>query len=201
MPRIRKPHKTTMTTACIHPLETSNARLAEPFMMFSSPRTHQCTPRPKRARSGHWEQSFLAFPYRDSTGRFPDAATTTILRNLTPATLQSGCFCFFRPSDSQQKSAILQSFHIVRKRALQCQHVPSRQINHLVLHMHSDVARDSLILLCHKRGEQQNGQQVSCLSRDLARRIRSVAMECGLCRSARTRCAAGPELGRNFRGA
>ena len=32
----------------------------------------------------------------------------------------------------------------MRKRALQCQHVPSRQINHLVLYMHSDVARDSL---------------------------------------------------------
>jgi hypothetical protein len=58
-----------------------------------------------------------------------------------------------------------------------------------------------LVLLCHKRREQQNGQQVSCLSRNLASRIRSVAMECGLCRSARTRCAAWPELGRNFRGA
>ena len=28
-----------------------------------------------------------------------------------------------------------------------------------------------LVLLCHKRREQQNGQQTSCLSRDLARRI------------------------------
>ena len=58
-----------------------------------------------------------------------------------------------------------------------------------------------LVLLCHKRREQQNGQQASCLSRNLASRIRSVAMECGLCRSARTRCATRLELGRNFRGA
>ena len=61
--------------------------------------------------------------------------------------------------------------------------------------------RGLLVLLCHKRREQQNGQQASWLSRDLARRIRSVAMEFGLCRSARMRCAARVELGRNFRGA
>jgi hypothetical protein len=58
-----------------------------------------------------------------------------------------------------------------------------------------------LVLLCHKRREQQNGQQASCLSRDLASWIRSVAMECGLCRSARMRCATRAEFGRNFRGA
>jgi len=58
-----------------------------------------------------------------------------------------------------------------------------------------------LVLLCHKRREQQNGQQASCLSRNLASWIRSVAMECGLCRSARMRCAARAEFGRKFRGA
>jgi hypothetical protein len=63
-------------------------------------------------------------------------------RGLAPKTLRSGCFCFFRPNDGSQKSAIRQSLRIVRKRALQCQHVPSRQINYLVLHMHSDLACD-----------------------------------------------------------
>ena len=58
-----------------------------------------------------------------------------------------------------------------------------------------------LVLLCHKRRVQQNGQQVSRLSRNLASLIRSVAIECGLCRSARMRRAAGPEVGRNFLGA
>ena len=58
-----------------------------------------------------------------------------------------------------------------------------------------------LVLLCHKRRMQQNGQQRSCLSRNLASLIRSVAIECGLCRSARMRRAAGPEVGRNFLGA
>jgi len=58
-----------------------------------------------------------------------------------------------------------------------------------------------LVLLCHKREEQQNGQQVSCWIRNLARRIRSVAMEFGLCRSARVRRASGLEVGRNVLGA
>jgi hypothetical protein len=58
-----------------------------------------------------------------------------------------------------------------------------------------------LVLLCHKRREQQNGQQLSCLSRNLASWIRSVAIECGLCRSARMRRAAGLEVGRNLLGA
>ena len=44
-----------------------------------------------------------------------------------------------------------------------------------------------LVLLCHKRRMQQNGQQVSRLSRNLASLIRSVAIEYGLCRSARMR--------------
>ena len=64
-----------------------------------------------------------------------------------------------------------------------------------------DLAYLSLVLLCHKRGTQQTGQQGSCLSRNLASLIRSVAIECGLCRSARTRRAARPEVGRNFLGA
>jgi hypothetical protein len=58
-----------------------------------------------------------------------------------------------------------------------------------------------LVLLCHKRRVQQNGQQVSRLSRNLASLIRSVAIEYGLCRSARMRRAAGLEVGRNFLGA
>ena len=60
---------------------------------------------------------------------------------------------------------------------------------------------DGLVLLCYKRSEQQKGQQGSCWSRARAIRMRSVAMDCGLCRSARTRRAAGLEVGRNLRGA
>jgi NADPH:quinone reductase-like Zn-dependent oxidoreductase len=59
----------------------------------------------------------------------------------------------------------------------------------------------ALVLLCHKRRTQQNGQHVSRLSSNLASWIRRVAIEYGLCRSARMRRAAGPELGRNFLGA
>jgi putative ABC transport system permease protein len=44
-----------------------------------------------------------------------------------------------------------------------------------------------LVLLCHKRRVQQNGQHVSRLSKNLASLIRSVAIEYGLCRSARMR--------------
>jgi len=58
-----------------------------------------------------------------------------------------------------------------------------------------------LVLLCHKRRTQQNGQQGSRLSRNLASLMRRVAIECGLCRSARMRRTAGPEVGRNFLGA
>jgi len=58
-----------------------------------------------------------------------------------------------------------------------------------------------LILLCYKLRAQQKGQQGSCLSRALAIRMRSVAMDWGLCRSARARRAAGLEVGRNLRGA
>ena len=61
-----------------------------------------------------------------------------------------------------------------------------------------EIQASVLVLLCHKRREQQNGQQASCFSRNLASRIRSVAIECGLCRSARTRFAARPELGRRI---
>jgi hypothetical protein len=59
----------------------------------------------------------------------------------------------------------------------------------------------SLVPPCHKRRTQQNGQQGSHLSRNLASLIRSVAIEYGLCRSARMRRAAGLEVGRNFLGA
>src|SRR3954447_25061309 len=58
-----------------------------------------------------------------------------------------------------------------------------------------------LVLLCYKRSEQQKGQQGSCWRSTLAMRRRMVAMEPGLCRSARTRGAAGLEAGRNCRGA
>jgi hypothetical protein len=64
-----------------------------------------------------------------------------------------------------------------------------------------DLRARLLVLLCHKRRVQQNGQQVSRLSRNLASLIRSVAIEYGLCRSARMRRAAGLEVGRNFLGA
>ncbi len=59
----------------------------------------------------------------------------------------------------------------------------------------------SLVLLCYKRRTQQKGQQGSCWMRTLAILMRRVAMDCGLCRSARTRRAAGLEVGRNLRGA
>ncbi len=56
-----------------------------------------------------------------------------------------------------------------------------------------------LVLLCYKWAEQQKGQQGSCRIRARAILTRSVAMDCGLWRSARTRRAAGLELGRNPR--
>lgn len=58
---------------------------------------------------------------------------------------------------------------------------------------------NALVLLCYKSNEQQKGQQRSSRSRARAIRMRSVAMDCGLCRSARERRAAGLELGRNPR--
>ena len=79
--------------------------------------------------------------------------------------------------------------------------IRDRVVHMAVVLILSPIFEADLVLLCHKRREQQNGQQASCLSRNLASGIRSVAMECGLCRSARTRCAAWPEFGRNFRGA
>ena len=59
----------------------------------------------------------------------------------------------------------------------------------------------ALVLLCHKRRPPQNEQYVNCLSRNRASRMRGVAIEPGLCRSARTRRAARDEVGRKFRGA
>jgi hypothetical protein len=56
-----------------------------------------------------------------------------------------------------------------------------------------------LVLLCHKRRAQQTGQQGSWLAKNLAILMRMVAIELGLCRSARTRRAAGFVLGRNPR--
>jgi hypothetical protein len=63
--------------------------------------------------------------------------------------------------------------------------------------------RDSfyLVLLCYKLSAQQKGQQGSRPSRQRAIRMRSVAIECGLCRSARARRAAGLVPGRNPGGA
>jgi DNA-binding NtrC family response regulator len=58
-----------------------------------------------------------------------------------------------------------------------------------------------IVLLCHKRREQQNGQQGNRFSKALWILVRSVAMELGLCRSARVRRASGLEFGRNPRGA
>jgi hypothetical protein len=72
---------------------------------------------------------------------------------------------------------------------------PSEEIFRLV------ILKTLLVLLCYKRRTQQTGQQGSCWSRNLASLIRSVAIEYGLCRSARTRRAARPEVGWNFLGA
>jgi group II intron reverse transcriptase/maturase len=55
-----------------------------------------------------------------------------------------------------------------------------------------------LVLLCYNLRAQQNGQQGNRLSNPRASRMRSVAIEFGLCRSARTRGAAGLELGWNL---
>ena len=58
------------------------------------------------------------------------------------------------------------------------------------------VAR-SLVLLCYRRKVPQKGQQGSCRRRNRVIRMRRVAIERGLCRSARTRRAAGLQAGRN----
>lgn len=55
----------------------------------------------------------------------------------------------------------------------------------------------ALVLLCHKRQTPQNGQRQSWRSRERARMMRKVAMECGLCRSGRMR-ASGLEVGREL---
>ena len=55
-----------------------------------------------------------------------------------------------------------------------------------------------LVLLCYKCWTPQNGHRQSWSSRERARRMRKVAMECGLCRSGRMRTSGlevGPELG------
>lgn len=54
-----------------------------------------------------------------------------------------------------------------------------------------------LVLLCYKRFGPQKGQHGSCRIKTRAMLMRSVAIECGLWRSGRTR-AAGTELLREF---
>ena len=58
-----------------------------------------------------------------------------------------------------------------------------------------------LILLCYKRSAQQNGERGSWARRKRATSIRRVAMEVGLCRSARARRTARFEVERKLRGA
>ena len=58
-----------------------------------------------------------------------------------------------------------------------------------------------VVPLCYECRAQQNGRQRSWASKALAILIRIVAMELGLCRSARARRAAGLEVGRNLGGA
>src|SRR4029079_4077554 len=58
-----------------------------------------------------------------------------------------------------------------------------------------------LVLLCYKRRAQQKGQCGSWVRRKRASLIRRVAIEVGLCRSARTRRAAGFEVARKVCGA
>src|SRR4051812_41190372 len=60
---------------------------------------------------------------------------------------------------------------------------------------------DLLVLLCYKRRVQQKGQCGSWVRRERAILIRRVAIEVGLCRSARTRRTARLEVGRRLRGA
>src|SRR5439155_12477396 len=53
-------------------------------------------------------------------------------------------FTLFRPSNSQQESAVLESLHVMRKHAIQRQKMPCGQIEDLVMHVHLDVAGKSL---------------------------------------------------------
>jgi len=70
----------------------------------------------------------------------------------------------------------------------QVQKPPARSVCRVIVMMASlRFDTSSLVLLCHKRRVQQNGQHVSCLSKNLASLMRSVAIEYGLCRSARMR--------------
>jgi hypothetical protein len=54
-----------------------------------------------------------------------------------------------------------------------------------------------LVLLCYTLWMPQNGQRQSWRSRERARMMRKVAMECGLCRSGRMRTS-GLEVWREF---
>ena len=63
------------------------------------------------------------------------------------------------------------------------------------------IVEKGLVLLCYKRRAQQKGQCGSWVRRKRASLIRRVAIEVGLCRSARTRRAAGFEVGRKVWGA
>ena len=56
---------------------------------------------------------------------------------------------------------------------------------------------DPLFVLCHKRRQQQKRQQGNSRTRYRAIWMRSVAMELGLCRWARTRRSPRPEVGWN----
>src|SRR6185437_13464483 len=50
----------------------------------------------------------------------------------------------FRPSDGQQKSAVLQSLHVMRDRAIERQEMSRGQLKNLVLDVHLNVARQHL---------------------------------------------------------
>src|SRR5439155_22928256 len=59
-------------------------------------------------------------------------------------------------------------------------------------------SRRLLVLLCYKKGAPQKGQPESCRSRIRAMVCRSVAMDQGLCRSARTGRTPRVESRRHF---
>jgi hypothetical protein len=65
----------------------------------------------------------------------------------------------------------------------------------------SDFSSTLLLLLCYKRRVQQKGQWGSWVRRKRAILIRRVAIEAGLCRSARARRTARLEVKRKLRGA
>ncbi len=62
---------------------------------------------------------------------------------------------------------------------------------------HAWAVASTLVLLCYNLWTPQNGHRQSWSSRDRARRMRKVAMECGLCRSGRIR-ASGLEVRREL---